>query len=196
MHRQVIILLGKAMCLCVLLLGAVPSFADDAPDSSPPAAIPEPVSPPAPPEAAPIASPVPPQKRQDIVVRQLSSMEFGTFASEQGGGSITITPHNTRLTSGNIAVLNTGGTGAAEFEIIGAPGEMVTIFLPESVNLDNSGGRGHAVITSLVSIPADSVTLDTAGRARVKVGGTLQISGGVSPGSYNGLFDIDVRYLR
>jgi len=151
----------------------------------------------APPASVPINQPATPQpQRKPIVVRQILSIEFGTFASNDGGGSITVSPSGARIPSGNISVIGSSGGGAAEFEITGQAEEIVTIYLPDRVNLNKSSGSGNAVITNLISTPADTVTLDSQGRARVKVGGTLRMPGNITPGSYSGTFDIDVRYLQ
>lgn len=187
----------KLSFLCMLVLLSVPSFAEEAvvapvsAESAPAASSTSSEKP------AAIAIAVPAQEtRKDITVRQLSSIEFGSFVSEQGGGSVTISPVGARFTSGNISVMNSGFSGGAEFEIIGQPEEVVTLFLPDRVTLDRNGGKAGAVITNLTSSPADTLTLDAQGRGRVKVGGTLQLPGNVVPGNYSGVFDIDVRYLH
>lgn len=144
------------------------------------------------PPSAPISAP----KRANLVARQLTPIEFGTFASEFAGGAVTITPQNARIPSGSVALVNSGSYGAAEYEIIGNPEEMVIIYLPDRVNLNRNAGGSESVITNLTIYPSETITLDGNGRARVRVGGTLRVSGGVSPGPYNGNFDLDVRYLR
>lgn len=170
----------KALILAALLACPFPAFAD----TEAPAPVPPPVTQPAPP------------KRRDITVRQLTPMEFGTFASGPGGGNLTISPSGARLPGGNISVLSMEAAGAADFEVTGQAEEIVTIYLPERVILGGNGGNGDTVIINLTSAPADTLTLDAQGRGRVKVGGTLRIPGNIAPGSYSGNFDIDVRYLR
>lgn len=145
------------------------------------------------PSPAPITQPV---VRQEIRVRQLQPIEFGSFSSEGSGGGITIGPNGGRRVQGNISTVGFGGTGAAEFEILGHPDEMVIIYLPDRVNLSKNSGSADVVITNLTIAPEGTITLDQQGRARVKVGGTLMVPGNMSPGSYNGMFDLDVRYLR
>lgn len=188
--------ISSLLLQCLLMMGTLciqPVLAENAPEA-PPAAAPAPQTPAAPqpvPEMKAVAI-----KRAELIVRQLSDLQFGTFASEQGGGTITVSPSNARTTMGNISLLNTGTSGAAEYEVIGQPGEIVTIFLPDRASLGKNGGSGGLTLINLTSNPRDTLTLDTQGRGRIRVGGTLQVAGNMSSGSYNGAFDIDVRYLR
>lgn len=144
----------------------------------------------------PAIIPVPVAPRADIQVRQLSSIEFGAFATENGGGSVTVSPANSRSPGGRVSLFNNATYGAAEYEITGSPQEMVIVILPEQVILNRSAAGGEASITNLTIMPGNTLTLDESGHARVKVGGTLSVSGGVAPGTYSGNFDLDVRYLR
>ncbi len=153
------------------------------------------------PVAEPTTPPLPgvPEKepaRAVLRVRQIQSIEFGTFACDRGGGSVTITTSGARIPSGNISLLNSGISGAADFEIVGQPGEIVTIYLPERVILGKNGDGGDTEITNLTMAPEPPLTLDSRGYARVKVGGTMRLAGRTSLGSYYGRFDLDVRYLR
>ncbi len=134
--------------------------------------------------------------RKEITVRQLSPIEFGAFTSGNSGGTVTIDAKSGgRSSSGGIATLG-GNYGQAEFSIEGHPGEEVTIYLPDQLVLDGKGGAGSVRITKLVSEPPAVVMLDPEGRAKVKVGGMLNVSGGAYQGQYNGHFNLDVRYLH
>lgn len=135
-------------------------------------------------------------QRRDVQVRQLSAIEFGTFAADMGGGAITVSPVGARSFSGRVTPLHSGFYGAAEYEINGNPKETVIISLPERVMLSANAGNGGASITQLTIAPDHVVILDERGVARVRVGGTLQVPGHVIPGAYNGNFNIDVRYLH
>ncbi len=148
------------------------------------------------PEAPVVAEPVTvSEKRRPINVRQLQAMEFGTFASDVSGGSIIISPGGARTVRGAISLLNRGSFGAAEFDISGHPGEMVTIFLPDRVTLNGGKGSAQATVSHL-TMASGAVTLDAQGHARIKIGGTLDIPGSAAAGNYSGNFNIDVRYLR
>jgi hypothetical protein len=177
---------------CILALCSGVAMADPEVTPPPPAA-----ETPVPPVSAPapIVQPVVPV-RQELRVRQLQAIEFGVFSGERGGGSITVSPTGSRSVRGNVSIVGAGGGGPAEFEILGQPGEIVTIYLPERAILSRNSGNAEAVITNLKVSPEGSITLDSQGRARIKVGGTLQVPGVISSGSYNGSFDLDVRYLR
>ena len=154
-----------------------------------------------PPVAEPTTPPMPgsnenERQRDQLKIRQLRSIDFGVFAAGQGGGAVTISPSGARIPSGNVSLLNTGFSGPAEFEITGQPGEMVTIYLPERVILGKNGDGSDAEITNLTIAPDATVTLDSRGMSRVKIGGSMRLSGNIGPGAYNGQFDVDVRYLR
>jgi hypothetical protein len=133
------------------------------------------------------------QKRKALAIRQLTPISFGTFASERGG-TITVSPTGARMRTGSVSIMDSAAAGPAEFEITGQPNEQVQIILPERITLDKSGGQ--LPVTGLRAAPDGEVTLDRAGRTRIKVGGTLSVGGQPSPGNYDGLFTIDVRYVH
>jgi hypothetical protein len=138
----------------------------------------------------------PVQKRMDITVRQLTPLAFGTFASSGSGGTITIDSIGGRSILGNISGLSGGDYGPAEFAIAGQPGEEITISPPASAVLGKAGIGGDMVITDFRISPAEILTLDRQGTAKVKIGGVLRMSGAISQGTYNGLFNITARYLH
>lgn len=142
-----------------------------------------------------IENPLTPSSQQGIraiSVRQLSAIEFGVFAPGRGGGMVTVDPSGkTRRAAGNIALMGGSQYGPAEFEIIGQPGEPIIIDLPPEVMLTTG-----VPITNLTAYPSREITLNETGRQRLSVGGTLQVSGTPTPGTFQGFFDINVRYLR
>lgn len=133
-------------------------------------------------------------QRKNLTVRQLSAIEFGAFSVE-GPGTITVAPSGARIAGGRAALVYSGVTGAAEFEVTGEPGEQIFVMLPVSVNLSRGNG-GSAEISNLTMFPTDPVMLDGRGVARIKVGGTLRVGAQMASGSYSGMFDLDVRYAH
>ena len=134
-------------------------------------------------------------QRKELTVRQLSPISFGAFASTgNGSGSITISPLGMRTISGNVAMLNGNEPQAAEFEILGQPDQEITLFLPERVTLSKISGGSSMTSSGLTVSPSQPVKLDAAGRVRIKVGGTLRVSGFTQAGPYNGYFDINAQY--
>ncbi len=134
------------------------------------------------------------RKRIDIAVRQLSPIAFGTFASSDNGGTVTIeATSGARITTGAISTLSGGDYGQAEFLIIGQPGEEILVSPPNSVTLGTPGG-GDMVITDFKIMPAEILTIDRDGRAKIKIGGTLKVPGNAAYGSYSSIFTVAVRY--
>jgi len=137
------------------------------------------------------------QKRISLIVRQSAPIAFGTFASSGNGGSLTLNASSgTRSLSGAISALSGGDYGQAEFIITGQPGEEIVITPPVSAILGKAGTGGNMLITDFKINPAEIVTLDGQGTAKIKIGGTLKVPGTVPQGAYSGLFDIEVRYLH
>jgi len=135
-------------------------------------------------------------KPMNITVRQLSPIAFGTFASSGSGGTITIEAGSgARIQSGDISTLSGGDYGQAEFAIAGQPGREIVITPPASVVLGKTGG-GDMIITNFKVSPAEILTLDQTGTAKIKIGGILKVPGSVSQGTYNGFFNVTVRYTR
>ena len=137
------------------------------------------------------------QKRAEVTVHQLTPIGFGTFASTGHGGAITIDAGSgARTLSGSVSTLSGGDYGQAEFIVSGHPGEEILVSPPASTILNSAGTNGDMVITNFKVSPAEIVTLDRQGIAKIKIGGTLKVPGNVLQGKYTGFFNVTARYMR
>jgi hypothetical protein len=125
------------------------------------------------------------------------SLQFGTFAQPQIGGTIAISPYGAISTTGDLgsdmAVAQSTPTSAASFTVTGIPGMQFSASGVTSVTISNGAARmtvGQFTINSSFS----GGTIGANGTTTFNIGGTLTASAGQAPGNYTGTFPITVTY--
>ena len=135
---------------------------------------------------------VPAQACNDgIKVTEYETLAFGKVIAGYREGHVTISPSdNKKNVSQGLADLG-GSASSAKFLITGKANEEVFIKLHTRGRM----GTPKVRLMNLSSYPEKSVRLDENGKAWIKVGGELYLSGGAHTGDFSGRFDIDVSYL-
>ena len=119
---------------------------------------------------------------QPIGVTTTSNMNFAGIDAKSGG-TITLTPENTRITSGNVVLANGAMVSAAAFEVTGEPGFAFSISLPQE-DYVLSNGNENMIIKEFTSSFTGGGNL-TGGSKVVRVGATLNVNPNQTPGVYN-----------
>ena len=129
-----------------------------------------------------------------ISVYTIQNMNFGAFAHQNVGGTITISNTGSRSSTGDIVLLNYGYSYfQSTFEIEGPPGTIISIMNGPDATLSGSNG-GTISLTLGASNPASpfTTTVSPPTRTQVNVGGTITIGNNAAspPGTYTGNFYI------
>jgi Domain of unknown function (DUF4402) len=112
-----------------------------------------------------------------------AALDFGAFAAS--AGQVSVTAGGVGSTSG---VVQLGTVAADGFDVAGD--------LNRSFSITTTGGSvGNGTDTmSFTTTSAASGTLDGTGNASFSVGGTLNVAGTESAGTYTGSYDATVEY--
>ncbi|MGB7841955.1 MAG: DUF4402 domain-containing protein, partial [Salinimicrobium sp.] len=102
-----------------------------------------------------------------IGITTTSNMNFAGIDAKSGG-TITLTPENTRITSGGVALANGSMVSAAAFEVTGEPGFAFSISLPQE-DYVLSNGNESMVIKEFTSSSIEGGSL-AGGSKTVRVG--------------------------
>ncbi len=139
-----------------------------------------------------------------IAVVSQTHLNFGYITPTISGGTVTISPHNQRTTTGSVGVER--DYARAEFGINGKPGLVYSIHTPEKLNFtasETSGnGSGNDMLTVknfvTYSVGAQNAggvgKLGNDGKDMVYLGGTLVVPHDTEPGIYRGLVPLTVSY--
>jgi len=122
-----------------------------------------------------------------ITITKTVDMEFGNAAVQAStGGTVVLATAGTRTaTSGVTLPAVTGTVSAAEFTIQGTANYTYAITLPADNTVTIDDGASHSMPVDLFnSSPAATGTLDASGNETLKVGATLTVSAGQTPGTY------------
>ncbi len=133
-----------------------------------------------------------------LTVTKAANLGFGSLVAGSSTGSVSISPSGVRSATGMAALFNALNPGAgssiaqaAQFSISGGtPSATCTITLPSSVLLSGPGTGMN--ITSIISSPSASITLNGSGAGTVYVGGTLAIGSQQQPGNYANGVDLTI----
>ena len=140
-----------------------------------------------------------------ITVRQVESLRFGTVATGDTGGTLTLSPTNgaTSVTGSLRSLCPSGSSCTANagiFAVRGEAGRSYRIAAPAQALAGRTGGGG-ALTVSAITIATQSVPgpgprgiLDDAGTDRFKVGGTLEVAPGTAAGTYVAEMEMVVSY--
>ncbi|MCB2088264.1 MAG: DUF4402 domain-containing protein [Sphingomonadaceae bacterium] len=172
---------------------------------------------PAPAQAQSVATPV-----QIVVLKPLSilkteDMDFGDIL-ETGAGAVVMTPSITpTCVEDNTNLIHSGNCQPAEFVGVGSPNQIMRIKKPAGGQILLTGPGTDMLIANIVIDGSPSLQLvvngngngnaggngngfvryrivSTDGYWEFRVGGTLNVPSGQTPGVYTGTFQIDVSY--
>lgn len=121
-------------------------------------------------------------------------LDFGTLVVP-GAGTAVVNASNVRSCTG--AVVCSGTTSTAGFNLTGTASKPVTVTLPTTpVVLSTAGGGTAATEITLDTFTASatSVTLDATGNGAFTVGGTIHMDGSEVAGIYSGTFTVTANY--
>jgi hypothetical protein len=115
------------------------------------------------------------RERTPIKITELHGLSFGqAMLSGKTGGTVTISPTSGTIATSGTVTKTTGMWQAAEFEVRGQPEEYFAIVLPSTLPLRSRNLSGTPpTLTNIVSEPAGTGRFGADGKARIKVGGTL-----------------------
>lgn len=161
--------------LCLLLLGAAPSVAQDC-------RLCEPAGLDSPPVARPLR------------VEFDGGLEFGRLAlAGDGGGAVELNPGGDEArTDGRLIDLG-GLRYAAVVRLIGVPGGRVRVHWPDAMALSSSSGGAPLRLESIRSDSPFVLVLDSSGRARFRLGARLVVPAGAG-GDYRGPITVEAEY--
>ena len=117
-----------------------------------------------------------------------TSLNFGIF-SAGSGGTVVVTTAGAGSTTSGVALMSNATTAADSFSVIG---DKVRLF-----NVASGSGvvTNGAATMSFTTVPlAVILTTGTFGTDTFKIGGTLTVPGGTTPGSYSGTYTVTVTY--
>ena len=129
-----------------------------------------------------------------IVISNDQNLSFGTILVD-GAYSVTVSTAGAR-TSTNASALAAGGTVQQGIfslnNTTGAAKSVTSVTLDSNITLSNGTSNISATLTSSPAV--SSITSVSAGRTYINVGGTLQMTGSESGGTYNGNYTLTVNY--
>ncbi len=116
-----------------------------------------------------------------LSLRQTQDMNFGTLV--QGDPAKTLAASASELNN-------------ARFDVKGTKNTSYSIIIPSSIILNSLSNSSYTLtISSLSSSPSGTGVLDSKGRDKLYIGGTLEsIPNNSLSGGYEGSFTIDVIY--
>lgn len=126
-----------------------------------------------------------------ITIRDTGSLNFGQIVAGSSGGTVTLTPLNTRSSIGGAKLANGIGTRAATFDVTGAEAGTFAITLPASPVKITSGANEMTVDTFVTPSPTLALV---DGVKSFAVGASLTVAANQPSGHYAGTFDVTVAY--
>lgn len=137
------------------------------------------------------AQELPPRPMKLTTFQDLS---FGAFINGNSGGTVTITPEGSRISTGDIYLANMGQPYyPAIFEVEALPGNIIHIILPVYATLTGPGGKITQLLinTSLPTTPFIN-SINPPSKTQVRIGGTLTVGNPLSTpaGNYYGTFSV------
>ena len=119
---------------------------------------------------------------QPIGITTTSNMNFANLDAKSGG-AVILTPENTRISTGGVALAENASVSAASFEVTGEEGFAFSISLPKDEFILANGSESM-IIKDFTSSLAEGGSL-TGGSKIVRVGATLKVNPNQTPGVYN-----------
>lgn len=126
---------------------------------------------------------------KQITVTNTSDLDFGTIVAGTAASTVDVTTAGVRTCGAGLTC--TGTTSAANFNITGTVGSVVTISSPATATL--SSGANNMTVT--LNRSASTLTLAAgAVNGAVTVGGALGLAANQADGAYTGTFTVTVDY--
>ena len=125
---------------------------------------------------------------RQVTVTNTSDLQFGIIVTAPSASTVVVSTAGGR-TCGAVLVC-TGATTAAGFTIAGTTGQVVTVSVPTSATLTETGG---ATMTASLTTPPATILL-AASAGAFSVGGTLAVAANQQDGDYSGTFVATVNY--
>ena len=127
-----------------------------------------------------------------IAISFVQNLSFGAFSPGSNGGTVTISPFGTRVSTGDIILLNFGYLYfPALFELEGLPGSIVHILAGPDATLTGSNG-GSITLQVGEFNPGDPIIINVSppGRMQIFTGGTIFVGNILAnpSGEYSGYF--------
>ncbi|WP_035696154.1 DUF4402 domain-containing protein [Christiangramia portivictoriae] len=130
----------------------------------------------------------------NVEVNTAQFLNFGSFAVDNGVGTVTVDSDGTRTWTGDVKLLNTGTTvSPALFDVYANPGTLVNIMHDSQFTLN--GTSGQTLTLEINSYSTGKTFITTAASEipnPVYVGGTLNIGplSANGAGNYSGFFTL------
>ena len=131
------------------------------------------------------------EKAIGITKNSNGDLAFGALYG--GPGTVLMSPAGVRTPSGGVSLFNALTFGAASFAVSGNPNATYTITLPSS-RLTLTGPGSGVYVDTFTSSPSPTGTLDGTGAQTLKVGATLHVPTGPTPGTYSAAFTVTLAY--
>lgn len=125
---------------------------------------------------------------QPIGITTTSHMEFANIDAKNGG-AVILTPENTRIANGDLALAEGGTVSAATFEVTGQSGFAFGISLPQGSHALTSGSESMLLQDFTTNYDGSSIAGD--GKT-IKVGASLIVNPNQQPGDYKTNSDLQV----
>ncbi len=134
----------------------------------------------------------PPPRPISVSFNPAQGLRFGAFYQSSSGGTVSVSGSGVRTATGSIVLADGGYVyGPASFEIVAAPGTLISILNGPDANLTGSAGgfMSMHVGSSYPSSPFISSANPPAYNT-VNIGGVLNVGSPVAnpSGAYNGSF--------
>ena len=134
----------------------------------------------------------PPPRPISVSFNPALGLRFGAFYQSASGGTVTVSGSGVRTATGSIVLADGGYVyGPASFDIVAAPGTLISILNGPDANLTGSSG-GFMSMHVGSSYPASPFVTTAAPPAytTVTIGGVLTVGSPVAnpSGAYNGSF--------
>ncbi|HSI68937.1 MAG TPA: DUF4402 domain-containing protein [Gillisia sp.] len=129
---------------------------------------------------------------QPIGITTTANMNFAHIDAQEGG-AVILTPQNTRMTTGGVALAGGEDLSAATFTVTGQPGLAYSIQVPTaSYTLTN--GIEEMIIENFTSSLGNGGLL-AEGKQEFNIGATLKVNAGQTPGYYTSPSPMDVTVI-
>ena len=129
-----------------------------------------------------------------VVVTVAQNLGFGAFTQGIAGGTVTINSGGSRLSTGDVILLNLGyAFSTAQYTVVANPGTVISLLNGPDVSLPGSNG-GSMTLHIGDSNPVSPFVISTIppDYTLLYVGGRLTVGNPLTnpPGSYSGTFNI------
>lgn len=125
---------------------------------------------------------------QPIGITTTSNMKFANIDAKSGG-AVILTPENTRITTGELALADGGNVSAATFIITGQSGFAFGISLPKGTHRLTNGGESMFIQDFTTNFDGSSLSGDAK---TIRLGASLIVNPNQQPGDYKTTGDLQV----